>query len=1200
MPLTPRTLAALAFAFVVALLAAASSGAPFTPPTARAQEGAIVYRDFVRVIDGDTVEIFYGNRRHGIGFVGIEVEQGNTPCGQAAAGALWGLTAGGVVLEPVDGLTFDERSREMYHAFTPDGAFIEETLVREGLARVSKRQSPYRKQLQAAERAARRDGTGCMWGGSLPSAAPQSAAPAFAPDNVPGVAANTVPAGYEDLLVAGGFPEATSFDVTPDGRFFVAEKQGRVRVVKNGAVLSTPLIDINTQVNDYWDHGLLGIAVDPSFATNGYLYLLYTYEHNSNDYAGTKTSRVTRVTVVGDVASPATMTTILGSVNGDSCADFPAGSDCLPSEGPSHGIGSARFGNDGKLYVTTGDASSFNNVDTNALRAQNLDSLAGKMIRVNPDGTGVSDNPFWNGNALHSRSKVWAYGLRNPFRFNFNPATGRPYVGDVGWESTEEINVARKGANLGWPCYEGTPQQSGYGALAQCQALYQAGGVTPPLIEWSPIGSKAAIGGDFATGYAGAEQNAYFYGDYGLGWINYVQVDANDNVVTGPVDFLDGAAGPVAIERGINGHIYYLAINSGQLRHIRATSGNRQPVAVASVNPSNGPAPLNVTLSAAGSSDPDGDPLTYSWNFGDGTPNAAGASVTHQYPNPGSYTATLTASDGRGGTGTDTVVVTSGSSAPVMTIASPQPNTKYKVGDLIQLSGSGVDPDSGALPPSSLSWEVILHHGDHLHYFLTATGATASFTVPDHGHDNYFEIILRGTDATNIVGQSTVVITPDTVPLTVESDPPGMAITVNGTTALAPWTEDVVKGSANTIFAPPAADATFLAWSDVGAQQHVVITSSPLIVKASYSAVVTFNTAVANQLLTGVFPSGQINWGAAPWFVSPPWNALTTPNLAFAGPGTSSGTFSFVTPRRLTSIDAYNGGPSSATTTLTCGANPQKQQTIPAGTLVTITTAWTQACTTVTLASSNGWDTNYDNLAHAPVLSGADSDGDTVPDASDNCPAVPNASQANADGERTSLAAWGKAFDDMTWPRSDALGDACDSDADNDGLAETGGIPCASATAPTSATNRDSDGDRVLDGAECALGSNPASAASKPSTPSAAQDTDRDLLSNSFETTLGTDPADADSDNDGLIDGVEYLYYNALPLVADSDADSCSDGREAASVNADRAVTAIDLSQVAQTFGAVGAAYIPAFDPNRDGVISAIDLSIVAVRFGAC
>lgn len=222
---------------------------------------------------------------------------------------------------------------------------------------------------------------------------------------------------------------------------------------------------------------------------------------------------------------------------------------------------------------------------------------------------------------------------------------------------------------------------------------------------------------------------------------------------------------------------------------------------------------------------------------------------------------------------------------------------------------------------------------------------------------------------------------------------------------------------------------------------------------------------------------------------------------------------------------------------------------------------------------------------HVTVL---DADGDGAFDDVDNCPDAANSAQVNSDADIIEL---GPAFtfDDRTWPASDAAGDACDDDDDNDGRQDTleTSTPCESASGITDPLERDSDGDRVLDGAECSLGSDPADAASKPP-PVVAPDADRDGLPDA----LDPDDASADSDGDGVLDGIEFRSYNSDPGATDSDSDGCADGAEIASVNGDRRVDVLDLLLVAGA--ASPGPYAAALDANKSGAIDVIDLMFVA------
>ncbi len=225
-----------------------------------------------------------------------------------------------------------------------------------------------------------------------------------------------------------------------------------------------------------------------------------------------------------------------------------------------------------------------------------------------------------------------------------------------------------------------------------------------------------------------------------------------------------------------------------------------------------------------------------------------------------------------------------------------------------------------------------------------------------------------------------------------------------------------------------------------------------------------------------------------------------------------------------------------------------------------------------------------------------------IADAADNCPSAANADQANHDGNFIDLSLYGKLFNDGTRANSDALGDACDADDDNDGLPDNveQGVtpPCQPATAATDPLKADGDG--VLDGAECALGYDPADNTLRP--PNApAGDTDHDGLPNAFETLIGADPAKVNSDADGIGDGIEYLFYNTNPLAANTDGDGCGDAREIASMNDDLKVNSTDQLIVAQSFGYSGSPkYAPDFDINRDNVINSTDMLLVAKAWGSC
>lgn len=564
---------------------------------------------------------------------------------------------------------------------------------------------------------------------------------------IPTPALAALPAGFETETLTGGLNLPTQMTFAADGRIFIAEKDGTVVVWKNGALLPTPVIKL-TDVNSYGDRGLLGIAIDPQFATNNYMYLLYTRENTpGTNFAGKKTGRIVRVTLVGDIADESTKVTLVGSVGGTlatpSCADYATTSDCIPSDSASHSVGGLRFGPDGKLYATFGEGANFDYADPYAMRAQDLDSLGGKMIRINTDGTAPADNPFYNGSSTANRSKVWVYGLRNDFRFNFRASTGSLFSGDVGWSSWEEVNKIVAGGNYGWPCYEGVDKRAEF----NCNVV----GMKTPLYSYAHDvnGAGSVTAGAFGSAYPLAYQNSLFIGDYAQNWIKRVILDGSENFVS-VQDFMsaaDGSDGPVDITAGPDGNVYFLSIYTGELKRILYTTGNRQPIAVMSATPTSGSLPLSVTFNGAASSDPDNNPLTYLWNFGDGATSTS-TNPVHVYTTQGNYTAALTVFDGQGGQNTKSVTIFAGNRAPTATIIAPSTGGLYKVGDNIALSGTAVDPEDGTLSGASLVWTIILHHNTHIHILQTLTGTNPSFPAPDHNDtDVYTEVRLTVTDS---------------------------------------------------------------------------------------------------------------------------------------------------------------------------------------------------------------------------------------------------------------------------------------------------------------------------------------------------------------------------------------------------------------------------------------------------------------------
>jgi Domain of unknown function (DUF4347)/Legume lectin domain/PA14 domain/Calx-beta domain/Glucose / Sorbosone dehydrogenase len=423
---------------------------------------------------------------------------------------------------------------------------------------------------------------------------------------------NDVAGAFIKETVVGGLVEPTAFEFAPElnaaGQqlIFVAEKRGTVRIVRDGVTVGGNFIDIANDVNNTRDRGLIGLAVHPEFFRGKpYVYLSYTYDppeaanapagsDAGRDGKGNRPSRMIRVTAdaaTGFTTAVAGSQVVLLGTNSNwantsrpdlnSTSDFtvpssgidPTGAnggwiqDFLASDSESHSIGDVSFGPDGALYVSNGDGTSYS--DPRAARVMDVRNLSGKLLRLDPiTGKGLADNPFFDGNADSNASKVLDLGLRNPFRFTFNPTTGDPVIGDVGWSTWEEVNVGR-GKNFGWPFYEGgsgVSNRSPYQVLASAQAFYNAGtAVTASAYAYQHDGPNAVVVGDFYNGPDAALRGGLFTADASRGTVDVLFFDPTGKNVTNTQRFATNQFGVVQLDAGPDGSMYFVNLATGTL-----------------------------------------------------------------------------------------------------------------------------------------------------------------------------------------------------------------------------------------------------------------------------------------------------------------------------------------------------------------------------------------------------------------------------------------------------------------------------------------------------------------------------------------------------------------------------------------------------------------------------------------------------------
>ncbi|HET9227134.1 MAG TPA: PQQ-dependent sugar dehydrogenase [Thermoanaerobaculia bacterium] len=624
--------------------------------------------------------------------------------------------------------------------------------------------------------------------------------------------AATLPTGFTETRIAQGIVRPTAMALAPDGRIFVCEQTGALRVIKDGRLLPQPFATV--PVFTEGERGLLGVTFDPDFPRTPHVYVYYTATkpivHN----------RVSRFTAAGDRVVPGSETAIL---------DLPQLAK------PIHNGGAMHFGPDGYLYVAVGE----NAVPENA---QNLNNPLGKILRIRKDGSIPSDNPF-------PGSAIWAYGLRNPFSFAFQPGTGRMFINDVGKKTWEEINEGEPGANYGWPLTEGPTTDPAYHA---------------PLYAYrhgpTPATGCAISGGAFydpaEPRFPAEHLGSYFFADFCSGWIRRL-----DPATKTAHDFARDIGGPIGLQVGDDGSLYYLAYEDGTVSRIDYT-GSLEPRITAQ--------PLDVKVSvgatvsfAVGASG--APPLHYQWRRnGAGLPGATGSS--HTLTAEESAVFDVVVSNDHGSVTSDPATLTVVTDPPPMPrITAPAPGLLYEGGQTIAFAGEG---------PGLLTWRIDFHHAEHFHPFVPdlprVTGGT--FTIPTIGEtatDVWFRIHLTAKDSNDLTGTTFVDIHPRKVRMTFLTDPAGLPVLLDGEPRTTPFTEEAVAGLTRTIGLAPQPGYEPLSWSDGGAPVHEITAS-----EATYTA--TFRTVeirhglmatyfddrnLSRPVLTRIDPTVDFDWG---------------------------------------------------------------------------------------------------------------------------------------------------------------------------------------------------------------------------------------------------------------------------------------------------------------------------------------------------
>lgn len=723
-------------------------------------------------------------------------------------------------------------------------------------------------------------------------------------DSAAVAAAQIIEPYFQVETVFSGLNYPTVVRFSSDGRVFVAEKGGTVKIFDSLTdTTPTTALDLSAEVYAYWDRGLLGMALHPNFPTTPYIYLLYTLDtHPYNDACPSPPGANTD----GCMAN-GKLVKVQVNPNNTTGAPIPLISGMWCQQFPSHSIGTLEFGPEGALYVSGGDGASFTAVDYGqlggtqsgtptpqnpcadplneggALRSQDLRtsgdplSYSGTVLRINPDtGAAWPGNPLTGGDS--SDDAILAIGLRNPFRMTIAP-DGDVFVGDVGWNTWEEVNKIPSGSfrNFGWPCYEGNPKQGGYDAanLPICETIYGSpGSVAAPFFTYKhgvaidacpeAPGSISAItglafypGGSYPTTYAGA----LFFADYSRACVWVMFPGTGGDPSPGTVKRFINEEPSVGLYAGPGGDIFSIDHLGGRVRRFTYTGAtNNPPNAVASASPQIGPVPLTVNFSSTGSSDPDGDPLSYAWDLdGDGAyDDAFVANPSYTYTTAGSYSTRLQLSDGLGGIDTtDPIIIQAtagGNTPPSATIVSPASTLTWAVGQTINLEATATDESTDL----TFTWTVTIVHCSqttpdcHEHVETTFSGPTATYVTPDHDYPSRLRFNLTVTDPSGLSDTESVEISARSAVLSVATFPAGLQVAIGGTITTS---KTVIVNSQQTISAvtPQTLRRTtyvFRTWQDGNTNATRIVT-----VPSNVTYTATFN-GVPTAKLTASSRSG--------------------------------------------------------------------------------------------------------------------------------------------------------------------------------------------------------------------------------------------------------------------------------------------------------------------------------------------------------
>lgn len=628
-----------------------------------------------------------------------------------------------------------------------------------------------------------------------------------------------LPDGFIETLIAQNL-DPVSMALAPDGRIFIAEKNGSILIIRDGQLLEDPFLTL--EVDNFNERGISGIAFHPDFEQNNFFYVFYTV-------AGADHNRVSRFTANGDYVIPESEEIIL---------------DMDRLSGTIHNGGAMNFAPDGTLIIAAGDGSRAEN-------AQEKANLLGKMLRINDDGSIPEDNPFYH--ELEGKYRaIYAMGLRNPFTFDIHSSSGKIFTTDVGQADFEEINEIIAGGNYGWPIIEGYIDQQ------SPPENYQ-----DPIYAYSHDIGCAAVGAAFYDpeifAFPTEYHDMFFFGDYCGGYIK--MIDPETYEVKGT--FASEIDRPLSFLTASDGAFYYLdragigggsqqdntSTTNGKLWKVEYTGSGAPYISkdpdskLVTVGES---ATFEVQASGAGT-------LQYQWlkNNTEITSATGSAYVVENatLADDGSeFSCVVSNLEGADTSATATLTV-SGGSRPDPIILLPEEGDLYRAGTTITFKGAATDPEDGQIPEANLTWYIDFHHIEHTHPAMASVSGISegTFTIPTIGEvdDNvWYRIYLEAKDSEGLTNTIFRDIFPEKTTISLNTEPAGLSLNLDGKLVVAPHENASVIGASRTIVAPEIQEHNgnlyvFNKWLEISAGKTVQFNAPDTTVSltASYNSI---------------------------------------------------------------------------------------------------------------------------------------------------------------------------------------------------------------------------------------------------------------------------------------------------------------------------------------------------------------------------